>query len=98
MFTRTIVAAKKPRRWYGEANEKKVAKTPKPFKLRESITPGTILILLSGRFRGSRVVFLKQLTSGCLLVTGLGSFVIPPVVDYIFVIDYRLHVGVPRTT
>ena len=73
MFTRTIVAAKKPRRWYGEANEKKVAKTPKPFKLRESITPGTILILLSGRFRGSRVVFLKQLTSGCLLVTGLCS-------------------------
>merc|ERR1712179_651883 len=59
-------------RFYAVDRVVKKAKTfkPNPTKLPPSITPGTVLIVLSGKFRGKRVVFLKQLDSGLLLVTG----------------------------
>ncbi|CAN6567362.1 unnamed protein product [Malus baccata var. baccata] len=63
--------AVKPPKFYPADDVKKPLvnkRKPKPTKL--SITPGTVLILLAGRFKGKRVVFLKQLSSGLLLVTG----------------------------
>ena len=58
--------------WYPADDEVKTPKrhTPKAPKLRKGVEPGRVLILLAGRFRGKRVVCLKQLKSGLLCVTG----------------------------
>ena len=60
--------------WYPVSNlkshYKRKCKIPKASHISAPLTPGQVVIILSGRFRGRRVVFLKKLESNLLLVTG----------------------------
>lgn len=70
-----VVLLKKRRANYPTADPITKKHTKKCFHehhryLRPTLVPGTICILLAGSHKGKRVVFLKQLKTGLLLVTG----------------------------
>lgn len=60
--------------WYPSDDETKHYLRPrnhaKPAAASKSLTPGKVLILLAGKYRGKRVILLKRLPSGLLLVAG----------------------------
>jgi len=71
-----VVADKMEGRFYQSDDTKTPLRSHRSKKgkiapLRKSIQKGTVVIILAGRFRGKRVIVLKQLKkSGMLLVTG----------------------------
>ena len=62
-------------KWYPAEDEKKPFTRKSKAKkkraaARKGMNPGVVCIVLSGRFRGKRVLFLRMLPSGLALVTG----------------------------
>jgi large subunit ribosomal protein L6e len=64
-----VIEKKIPRIFPVDRKPRKRVST-RPTKVRKSLEPGKVVILLAGRFAAKRVVLLKVLKSGLLVVTG----------------------------
>ncbi|CAF0979007.1 unnamed protein product [Rotaria sordida] len=72
---RLVRAKRFPRYYPTEERPKKFSVKRKRFsdhprRFRSTLTPGTVVILVAGKHAGKRVVVVKHLSSGLLLVTG----------------------------
>jgi len=70
---RRVLVSKRPAYYAAQLNPKRKPKRDAKTvtkKLRPTITPGTVCILVAGVHKGKRVVFLKRLDSGLCLVSG----------------------------
>eukprot|EP01126_Amoeba_proteus_P053056 TRINITY_DN644_c0_g2_i3.p1 TRINITY_DN644_c0_g2~~TRINITY_DN644_c0_g2_i3.p1 ORF type:complete len:226 (+),score=26.55 TRINITY_DN644_c0_g2_i3:133-810(+) len=72
--TRQVISPKNPRFYPTEKVRKRIPlkKSHKEPKIRSSLEPGAVAIVLSGKYRGKRIVVVKRLPSG--LVVGTGPF------------------------
>ena len=73
--TRKVLVGKRKKTWYPTEDPPKKRTGRHTYKkhkrtIKKGIEPGRVVIVLSGRHRGKRVVVLKVLQSGLLLVTG----------------------------
>jgi len=63
-------------------------------KLRKSITPGTVGILLKGPQKARRVIFIKQLESGLLMVANPVSGDEPTTIDHRYFMSTKLKLDI----
>jgi hypothetical protein len=68
---RTVVRPRAARRFSELPERRRSKSTPKVPTLRPSITPGRVAIVVAGKYQGHRVIVVKALPSGLVVVAGM---------------------------